>query len=63
MWIDKECFKKTDSLFSELFWKKGKARISLQTLQLPTKEEGMTVPDPCSYFVAAQLQHLGGVLY
>lgn len=60
VWLNKRWFRKIDMLFRELVWKKGKARISLHTLQLPTKEGGMAVPHPRSNFLAAQLQHLGG---
>lgn len=53
-------FKKIDTLFRGLIWKGGQARISLQTLQLSTREGGLAVPHPQSYFLAAQLQHLKG---
>lgn len=46
-------------MFRDLIWKGGQPRISLQTLQLSTREGGMAVPHPRSYFLAAQLQHLG----
>ena len=60
VWIDNRWFKKIETLFRTLIWKKGKARISLRTLQLPTNKGGLAVPHPYSYFLAPQLQHLGG---
>lgn len=61
VWIRMEWFKKIETLFRELIWKKGQARIGLQILQLPTKEGGAAVLHPRSYFLAAQLQHLRGL--
>lgn len=60
VWIGRDWFVKINTLFRELIWRKGQARISLQTLQRPAREGGMTVPHPYRYFLAAQLQHLGG---
>lgn len=60
IWISQKWFKKIESLFRELIWKKGQSRISLQTMQLPIKEGGMAVTHPRSYFLASQLQHLAG---
>lgn len=61
VWIRMEWFKKIETLFRELIWKKGQAQIGLQILQLPTKEGGAPVSHPRSYFLAAQLQHLRGL--
>lgn len=60
VWIGKKWFLKINTLFRELIWRKGQARISLQTLQRPTREGGLAVPQPYNYFLAAQLQHIGG---
>ena len=49
-----------ETLFRELMWKGGQARIRLQTMQLPVKEGGMAVPHPRTYFLASQLQHMVG---
>lgn len=55
VWIRMEWFKKIETLFRELIWKKGQAQIGLQTLQLPTKKGGAAVPHLRSYFLAYQL--------
>lgn len=60
VWIGRKWFLKISSLFRELIWKKGQARISLQTLQGPTSKGGMAALHPYSYYLAAQLQHIGG---
>lgn len=60
VWIGKTWFQKLNTIFRELIWKKGQARIKLQTLQRPVGEGRLAVPHPYSYFLAAQLQHLGG---
>lgn len=60
VWIGKKCFFKINTLFRELIWRKGQARISLQTLQRPVREGGMAVPQPYNYFLATQLQQIGG---
>lgn len=60
VWIGRDWFVKINSLFRELIWRKGQARITLQNLQRPTREGGLAVPHPYRYFLAAQLQHLGG---
>lgn len=60
VWIGRDWFVKINSLFRELIWRKGQARISLQTLQRPTREGGLAVPHPYRYLLVAQLQHLGG---
>ena len=38
IWIHKKWFRNKDTLFRELIWKGGQARIGLQTLQLPMRE-------------------------
>lgn len=60
VWIGEKWFQKIQSLFRKLIWKKGQARIGLQKLQCPTTEGGLGVPHPFTYFLAAQLQQLGG---
>lgn len=56
--IQRKWFKKIDTQLRALIWKGRQPRIGLQTLQRPTQEEGLAVPHPRSYFLAAQLQHL-----
>lgn len=63
VWIGMRWFKKIETLFRELIWKKGQARISLQILQLPIKEGGAAVPHPRSYFLAASCSTSGDVIY
>lgn len=60
VWIPKHWFKKLDSIFRELIWKEGVARIGLETLRRPEEKGGLAVPDPRGYFLAAQLQQMGG---
>lgn len=60
MWIPKHWFKKIDSVFRELIWRGGSARISLRTLRQPEEKGGLAVPDPYGYFLASQLQQMGG---
>lgn len=60
VWIVEKWFQKIQFLFRDLIWKNGQARISLQMLQRPINEGGMAVPHPYSYYLAAQLQQLGG---
>lgn len=60
IWISRKWFDKIETIFRALIWKGGTPRIRLQTLQLPTREGGMAVPHPRSYFLAAQLQYIGG---
>lgn len=60
VWIAKRWFNKMDSLFRELIWKGGAARIGLQTLRRPAEKGGLGVPDPGCYFLASQVQHMGG---
>lgn len=60
VWISKHWFKKMDSVFRELIWKNGAARIGLQALRRPGVKGGLVVPDPRCYFLASQLQYVGG---
>lgn len=58
-WIGEKWFQKIQALFRELIWKKGQARIAMQTLQRPDTEGGFGIPYPFGYYLAAQLQQLG----
>lgn len=49
-----------DSVFIELIWKNGVARIRLQALRRPGEVGGMALPDPRCYFLVTQLQYMGG---
>lgn len=46
VWIGEKWFQRIQSLFRELIWKKGQARIGLQKLQCPATEGGLGVPHP-----------------
>lgn len=60
IWLYKKWFPRIETLFRELIWKGGPAKIRLSTLQLQKQEGGVALPHPFSYFLASQLQYLGG---
>lgn len=60
VWIPRHWFRRLDSLFRELIWKNGVARIGLKTLRRPREEGGLALPDPWSYFLEAQIQFMRG---
>lgn len=63
VWIHKHYFIKIGTIFRKLIWKNGLARIRLRMLQLPKGKEvgeGLALPHPISYFLAAQMQHMRG---
>lgn len=60
MWIAAFWFKRIESLFRELIWKKKYARIKLTTLMLAKDEGGLSIPHPKNYFLASQTQQFFG---
>lgn len=60
VWEYKKWFQKIDTIFRELVWKGSLARIRLNTLQLQKRDGGIALPHAFSYFLASQLQHMGG---
>ena len=60
VWIPHTWFTQIDAQFRSLIWGNKVARISLSSLQLAKDQGGMAVPHARYYFVASQLQHLGG---
>lgn len=60
IWLYKKWFPRIETLFRELIWKGGPAKIRLSTLQLQKQEGGVALPHPFSYYLASQLQYLGG---
>lgn len=53
-------FRKINTIFRALIWKKQYARIKLETLQREKVDGGLAIPNPWLYFLAAQLQHFVG---
>ena len=62
VWIPAKVFKKCNTIYRALIWRKLVPRIKLETLQERKDLGGLAVPNPFFYFVAAQLQHLAGWL-
>lgn len=60
VWVPQQWFKKTDSLFCILIWKRKQTRIRLPILQLPKDGSGLAVPWARLYILASQLQHVSG---
>lgn len=60
IWIPIHIFKKCNTIFRSLIWRKQVPRIKLETLQEAKDSGGLAVPNPYYYFIAAQLQHLTG---
>lgn len=60
MWIPVPFFRKINSLFRELIWRKKRARVRLETLQRGKSDGGLAVPNAWLYFLASQMQHFAG---
>ncbi|XP_040203584.1 uncharacterized protein LOC120935601 [Rana temporaria] len=62
IWIPAQVFKKCNTIYRALIWRKLIPRIKLETLQERRDLGGLAAPNPFLYFIAAQLQHLAGWL-
>lgn len=60
VWIPQCWFDRIDSQFRELIWRKKTARISLLMLPYSKHEGGLAAPHSRAYYLASQLQQLGG---
>lgn len=55
-------FKKCNTIFCALNWRKQVSNIKLETLQEAKDSGRLEVPNPYFYYLAAQLQHITGWL-
>lgn len=63
IWIPIHVFKKCNTIFYSLIWRKQVPCIKLETLQEKKDSGGLAAPNPFYYVIAAQLQHLRGWLH
>ena len=56
LWIPRAIFRELDSIYTAFIWGSGRRRVALRTLQRPTADGGIAVPDFEAYYLAAQLQ-------
>lgn len=55
-------FRTVNAIFHSLIWKDKHSRIKMEHLQRPKDNRGLALPNPWLYYLAAQLQHLIGML-
>lgn len=60
IWFPHKWFTQINAQFRDLIWGTKKLQISLHTLWLTKEQGGLAVPHARIYFVASQIQHLGG---
>lgn len=55
MWVPKSYFKKIDSIISSFLWAPKPPRIGLKTLQEPSDQGGLALPDWQKYYLAGKM--------